>query len=1047
MSMNRARALLLALGLPLSLAACGDKDDPKGDPTGDGGEEGGEEGGDEGGEEAGGDGAADGADGADGAVDEGPTYADAALLDVSPLTLPEDAGGALTATLSARVTGPDGGALPFAEAIADTRFEAVFGEGAEPAPVEASVSEDGELLLTFSLPGGLATGGARLLIPILANGAPLVDVAVGLYGEAEAIFEGTSADPEGLLERAPADGTLCHTAVVDADDDGQVELISLSVLGDTVLMRGCTPTRGGGRGGWTCEDSSVRISGGDLLCGNTSHFRTAGGVGLGGLVSTERGELYHAQSPTWSGAAWSTPVGTSAVAAFGIFAVVLGLNTTKEEPTVPLAALLATTEDRSGGWTGVFQVGDRVSAWSAIGDVRPDAIAAGQAWAGLFGEADLSGQEPRGGVSSGPWAWSLDARDAASGGSVKLASALWVDGAGFARARDVVLEAPDFTVEHAAAAGEDLDGDGVPELIVEMWGEGQWAGWVVPAVTDKATTTLPRRLRSAAARDVGYGAPVWMTGDGSVAVANSSFQLGGDGVLQATFHMFKGLEYSAASAATEQVFVGETWSVADLMAPRTTELSSNGGGVLGALPVSSARLSCSTDTQCRRDVCISGRCGPRAAIGVGGLFGGLPESTDVLGPLEGALPFWGETPAGDALVLTRGLSAEPTPLLVVETSAGLHAVGRGWDSAGPHLTLDGARWANASPIAEIAVGVEADGERLRPFVFEPTVAVAPATLAPRARVLPPLRYVMRVETGDGEAFPELSAETARLGGGRPTTIKGPQVIGWRVAGGQLYLGGYPEAATAEATLVAFEAPPVAVGRPLGDASEALGLSAARPGIVGLSPALPAAPALSTDGLAARLGHWDTPMELPFAPDTKRFDPLYVVVGDEAGGAEVWLLPAADALADAEPVVVSPRGAALEALMVPELSLRVLADGPPVLLSSSAGGRAELALTDGRAELARTAFALSTPDLPGELSAGDVNGDGLSDIIFGVGSTATVHLSDGRGGLLDATGPSPEARTNFAVLLGGMAEGDECAVDSDGGGGFTLGRALYGPTAR
>ena len=93
----------------------------------------------------------------------------------------------------------------------------------DSAAVEASVSEDGELLLSFSLPGGLATGGARLRVPILANGAPLIDVAVGLYGESEAFFEGTAADPEGLLERAPAAWNVLnngHTIQVEGKDGG-----------------------------------------------------------------------------------------------------------------------------------------------------------------------------------------------------------------------------------------------------------------------------------------------------------------------------------------------------------------------------------------------------------------------------------------------------------------------------------------------------------------------------------------------------------------------------------------------------------------------------------------------------------------------------------------------------------------------------------------------------------------------------------------------------------------------------------------------------------
>jgi hypothetical protein len=53
------------------------------------------------------------------------------------------------------------------------------------------------------------------------------------------------------------------------------------------------------------------------------------------------------------------------------------------------------------------------------------------------------------------------------------------------------------------------------------------------------------------------------------------------------------------------------------------------------------------------------------------------------------------------------------------------------------------------------------------------------------------------------------------------------------------------------------------------------------------------------------------------------------------------------------------------------------------------------------------------------------------------------LSDGSGGVLMSGESDLRLYTNFAVLLGGSAHDQECALDTDGGGALTWGSGFFG----
>lgn len=203
------------------------------------------------------------------------------------------------------------------------------------------------------------------------------------------------------------------------------------------------------------------------------------------------------------------------------------MNTTKEDPAVPVDALLALRGGSDGRWGGVYLDGREPWEWSRIGTLSPSTIGEDKAWDGIFSEHDLSAAD-----DGDAWVWTIDPSKLSGGGKLVVGvSSFSREVSGFVNVRQLEIDPPEFTPELATASGEDLDGDSHPELIVEAWGEGRHAAWIVPGATDKANTQPVTRLTGSTGDHESIVAPVRVNGDGGFVQAVPTFKLDGDGRL------------------------------------------------------------------------------------------------------------------------------------------------------------------------------------------------------------------------------------------------------------------------------------------------------------------------------------------------------------------------------------------------------------------------------------------------------------------------------------------------------------------------------------
>ena len=203
------------------------------------------------------------------------------------------------------------------------------------------------------------------------------------------------------------------------------------------------------------------------------------------------------------------------------------------------------------------------------------------------------------------------------------------------------------------------------------------------------------------------------------------------------------------------------------------------------------------------------------------------------------------------------------------------------------------------------------------------------------------------------------------------------------------------------------------------------------------------PFLSIEDLERRFEDWDTPMEVPFAGYDRAYGPVVLNTGAAEGGNETVYVAAFDNLDAISTTPLSEPRTPNALLLVPRIAASLLPDTPPVVVAVAANGDSSLLFFDANGLAARTAFIPFPAATDQPMSAGDLNGDGLSDLIFGSGSGAALVLSDGAGGALSGEGVPSRSVTNFDGMLAGGTAWMECAVDGNGGSGSTRGRAVYG----
>jgi|GEM_PF-2844641 len=1020
----------LLLLLPPLLLACGEKEEPKGDEGG--GEGSGDEGaGDEG---AGDEGAGD--EGGDEGTAPGYQVRAESVISLSPATLPADVGGTVVFTVRAAASLDDGSEAPLEEAVAALSFEAVLGDGSV-VPADVRIDEEGDLLVSVALPPGLAPPeGVRSPIRLTADGELLADVAVGLYTNPDALLSTFTGDTTGHIDTSALSGeTLCHTTTADADGDGLIEVLSLHIGGGNFTVRDCTAINFT-ESGWTCRDSSLDAGlkpGEDLLCGTTHHFRTATGeIGISGVFPTTDGRFVQLNNLTWDGLT-VTGTGTSAVAAFAIFGVVLGLNNTKKEPGSADIALLI--DESSGRWGGTYHDADTVPwEWVSAGDITATAVGKGTAFMGLFSKSDLSASPVEGDAT---YAWALNLSKVSGGGNLGLEALSWSSGAGaFSRLRQLEITPPSFSIEAATAVGEDLDGDGYPELILEAWGEGQWAAWVIPDFTNKSATAPVRALLHPLSGQANLANDAADASEGAVRVASSSFLLNGARELRAQVGSIDPLR-----PALVQSFV--TWSVADVIVDDAKEVSSTGGGFLGT-----QYLNKTPPSTAGRGFCFYGKCfsppGYAGRPGSSMLLGGGGDGSSVLTASAGEHLGVAQDPSADALIVYRGAEGDVWPRLIVEGAGGPVEAELAWGADGPAVSLDGVPVMAIGPADALSVISTGDGD----FAFFSTaLSVDPATTT---TISVNVRVNYNNLSGEGALPPDTTnngVSTAPVVLSEEVSDDGGLLLGWRDGDGQAWLGvlDLAGAAALSGDTLPFLQGPVAIGAPLRDPDGLLGLSGDRPGMVRARNRIIAdTPFLSMEDLEKRFSHWDGLSEAPFNSSAYFHGPAAMVVGTDSGGAEVLVLSGFDTLDALVTTSLVRADTVVDRLPIPELSASLLPDAPPILVSRSTAGDISFVLVDADGPRAQTKVP-SIGALPegGRLTAGDLNGDGLTDLAHGYGRDSIFLLSDGGGGVLMSGESDLRLFTNFAVLLSGSAHDEECALDTDGGGAWTLGSAFFG----
>lgn len=988
-----------------------------------------------------------------------------AVLGASPATLPGAAGGAVTYTLRAAATSPEGDPVPLSQVL-ETAAIGVMTEDGTALPATVALVDADTLAVTVEVPGGLGAGQGRVPLTVWLDDEFVAEVPLARH---VASVDGVAALMGGAFSvlSPDADQTLCDVTLSDADQDGVAEVLTVGIDADGGVVATACTAAGGEPPEWVCEDALLDAGvepGEGLLCGETSHFRTrSGGVGGAMAAQTTEGRALFLTLPEFDGGAFTTSGSVREEPTLRGFGVVLGVNNTKEDPEVPAAAVLAIRGGASGGrWGGVYIEGREPQEWSRVGTVGPDAVGSGQAWMGLFGTHDLSASDR---TDTTAWTWTIDPSRVREGGDLVVGVHRFDPGVrAFVNVRPVEITPPDFEIEVATAAGEDLDGDGHPELVVEAWGEGAHAAWIVPGATDKSNVQPITRLGSALGQSGQIAARVRVNGDGAVVVGQSSFSVDGDGRLLSELEELvaaEGLSFGqdvSAHALDGALRLVQTWDAAEALADDVSVATPVAMGVVGTGAAGGDAEACADNTGPSTKglgVCLNGTCAclPGYAGRVTPVVGGGAGTSAEDAPLApGDLALVGGD--GDALVLTRLDIAEGMPLLAItDDLGGVSVVEAVFTEDGPVVRHEGQDLFSWAHRGAVATGRTAEGRRAW-FLFEPVVERSGGTSADDP-VVTTVRATVRVRFGDETGGALTLPDEATVGGittpvllDRTISDDGGALIGWRDGTGAAWLGVVDvgaAATTAEGRLPWWQT--LQSTKPMVETDSRLPLSSGNSGIVGVRKGIIAdTPFLSIEDLEGRFSGWEEPMEVPFTASAEGFGPVVMSVGTDEGYETIYIPAFTDLadLADLAPVTLYS-AVDIADLPIPRVAASMLPDAPQVVVSTNAAGAVSLDLVDAVRPLARRphAFDLGVDGPQRGVSAADLNGDGLADLLAGQGSATVAVLSDGMGGSLEDDAPDPAYFTNFAVLLGGADGADECKLDEEGLFSQTRGRPLFG----
>lgn len=716
--------------------------------------------------------------------------------------------------------------------------------------------------------------------------------------------------------------------------------------------------------------------------------------GAGGVIATavvmdpDGREPVTVVTGTFDGTAW-----TGTTTQMAIFGAVLGLNTTKSSPFTS-----STLSVDGGSVTFSDSVGSAHT--DSIGTVSGSEIDSGAAFAGLFGDNDLS--------SDGDTLtriWTLE--PSRSGQQLTVVSPDTSTGT-MSTVRQVTIPTS-MDVEVATASGQDGDGDGAPELFVELWSTtGSKEVWVVPNVTDKSDARSPRLLLGTPS--TGYD--FFSETGGDFRVVQSSLAVGGGPRIRDIHHHPDKSVLGRPIPGGSTWLSAEEWDMADVLTDDAVEVSPVVTGMVGRLHHRGRAAYHSG-----RGVCHFGQCYASA----GGFGGWVP------GSVSGEVSVDKDDPYADGDIVYAGLGADGTTLLF---------------SRGLFDGVDG---------SVMPVSMTPDGELA---TFAIGVGSATVTLPGGSAIGVPAASMVWNDQADGyfigSTVPAddgtLSSSVQYFSGGSVTALDLGVVQDNPVftagAGPQTNVLFRNGSNHAWGTAIDFNTggeldERVTLGKPTNPSAYTYMFWLNPSMVVNLPPKSCTHFCTSTGDVRAPGYGWETGDPIGSASPSPAT--LAVVPADSACGWETWYLPPGESLearTAAASVVGSSEKDDCRDLLVPVASLDSVLDLSPLGLLASPQGELVTVIPGeagilGRATIAEVDFGYAAsadgaePVLYGVIQGGDLNFDGYADFTV-IGSTLTVFMSNGLGGFTGESVTTDAAYNSYAL----PSSDGTCELSSD-----------------